>query len=33
VHWFFKRAQLDAALLGGGSRARIGLARLVAGSR
>jgi alkylation response protein AidB-like acyl-CoA dehydrogenase len=33
VHWFFKRAQLDAALLGGGSRARIGLARLVAGHR
>ena len=33
VHWLFKRAQLDAALIGGGSRARIALARLVAGSR
>ena len=33
VHWLFKRAQLDAALLGGGSRARIALARLVAGRR
>ena len=31
VHWLFKRAQLDAALLGGGSAARIALARLVAG--
>jgi len=31
VHWLFKRAQLDAALLGGGSTARIALARLVAG--
>ena len=30
VHWLFKRAQLDAALLGGGSTARIALARLVA---
>jgi alkylation response protein AidB-like acyl-CoA dehydrogenase len=31
VHWLYKRAQLGAALLGGGSRARIALARLVAG--
>jgi alkylation response protein AidB-like acyl-CoA dehydrogenase len=30
VHWLYKRAQLDAALLGGASRARIALARLVA---
>ena len=30
VHWLFKRAQLDAVLLGGGSAARIALARLVA---
>jgi alkylation response protein AidB-like acyl-CoA dehydrogenase len=30
VHWLFKRAQLDAMLLGGGSPARIALARLVA---
>jgi alkylation response protein AidB-like acyl-CoA dehydrogenase len=33
VHWLYKRAQLDAALIGGGSRARIALARLVAGRR
>ena len=33
VHWLYKRAQLDAALLGGGSRARIALARLVAPGR
>jgi alkylation response protein AidB-like acyl-CoA dehydrogenase len=30
VHWLFKRAQLDAALLGSGSRHRIALARGVA---
>jgi alkylation response protein AidB-like acyl-CoA dehydrogenase len=30
VHWLFKRAQLDAALLGSGSRHRIALARAVA---
>jgi alkylation response protein AidB-like acyl-CoA dehydrogenase len=30
VHWLYKRAQLDAALLGSASSARIGLARLVA---
>jgi alkylation response protein AidB-like acyl-CoA dehydrogenase len=30
VHWLYKRAQLDAALLGGASQARIALARLVA---
>jgi len=30
VHWLYKRAQLDAALLGGASSARIALARLVA---
>ena len=27
MHWLFKRAQLDAALLGGASAARIALAR------
>jgi alkylation response protein AidB-like acyl-CoA dehydrogenase len=31
VHWLFKRAQLDAALLGGASTQRARLARLVAG--
>jgi len=30
VHWLYKRAQLDAALLGGSASARIALARLVA---
>jgi alkylation response protein AidB-like acyl-CoA dehydrogenase len=30
VHWLFKRAALDAALLGGSSRHRIALARLAA---
>jgi alkylation response protein AidB-like acyl-CoA dehydrogenase len=30
VHWLYKRAQLDAALLGSASSARIALARLVA---
>ena len=33
VHWLFKRAQLDAALLGGASAHRARLARLVAGVR
>jgi alkylation response protein AidB-like acyl-CoA dehydrogenase len=28
VHWFYKRAQLDAALLGGAARHRAALARL-----
>ena len=31
VHWLYKRAQLDAALLGGGRRHRARLARIVAG--
>jgi len=31
VHWLFKRAQLDAALLGGATTQRARLARLVAG--
>jgi alkylation response protein AidB-like acyl-CoA dehydrogenase len=31
VHWLFKRAQLDAALLGGASTQRARLAKLVAG--
>ena len=31
VHWLFKRAQLDAALLGGASTQRARLAQLVAG--
>jgi alkylation response protein AidB-like acyl-CoA dehydrogenase len=31
VHWLFKRAQLDSALLGSGSAARIALARARAG--
>jgi alkylation response protein AidB-like acyl-CoA dehydrogenase len=30
VHWLYKRAQLDAALLGGGKRHRAALARLAA---
>jgi hypothetical protein len=30
VHWLYKRAQLDATLLGGASEARIALARMVA---
>ena len=30
VHWLYKRAQLDAALLGSAASARIALARLVA---
>jgi alkylation response protein AidB-like acyl-CoA dehydrogenase len=30
VHWLYKRAQLDAALLGSASAARIALARTVA---
>jgi alkylation response protein AidB-like acyl-CoA dehydrogenase len=30
VHWFYKRAQLDAALLGGSSRHRRALARIAA---
>jgi alkylation response protein AidB-like acyl-CoA dehydrogenase len=30
VHWLYKRAQLDAALLGGGRRHRAALARLAA---
>ena len=30
VHWLFKRAQLDAALLGGGSAHRARLARIAA---
>ena len=29
VHWLYKRAQLDAALLGSATAARIGLARAV----
>jgi len=33
VHWFFKRAQLDAGLLGSGAAARIALARRVAAQR
>jgi alkylation response protein AidB-like acyl-CoA dehydrogenase len=33
VHWLYKRAQLDAALLGSGSGHRIRLARLVAARR
>jgi alkylation response protein AidB-like acyl-CoA dehydrogenase len=33
VHWLYKRAQLDAALLGGASAARIALARGAAASR
>jgi len=33
VHWLYKRAQLDAALLGGASSARIALARLVAATQ
>jgi hypothetical protein len=28
VHWLFKRAQLDSALLGGGGRHRAALARI-----
>jgi alkylation response protein AidB-like acyl-CoA dehydrogenase len=32
VHWLYKRAQLDAALLGPAPAARIALARTVAGS-
>jgi hypothetical protein len=31
VHWLFKRAQLDATLLGGASVHRARLARLAAG--
>jgi alkylation response protein AidB-like acyl-CoA dehydrogenase len=31
VHWLYKRAQLDSALLGGGRRHRARLARIVAG--
>ena len=31
VHWLYKRAQIDAALLGGGRRHRARLARIVAG--
>ena len=31
VHWLYKRAQLDAALLGGARRHRAALARIVAG--
>ena len=30
MHWLYKRAQLDAALLGGASSARTALARAVA---
>ncbi len=30
VHWFYKRAQLDAALLGGGKRHRARLAKILA---
>ena len=30
MHWLYKRAQLDAALLGAAAPARIALARLVA---
>jgi alkylation response protein AidB-like acyl-CoA dehydrogenase len=33
VHWLFKRAQMDAALLGAASRHRIALARRVAAAR
>jgi alkylation response protein AidB-like acyl-CoA dehydrogenase len=33
VHWLYKRAQLDAALLGSGSAHRIALARRVAAAR
>ena len=33
VHWYFKRAQLDAGLLGSGAAARIALARRVAAQR
>jgi alkylation response protein AidB-like acyl-CoA dehydrogenase len=33
VHWLFKRAQMDAALLGSGSRHRIALARGAAAAR
>jgi alkylation response protein AidB-like acyl-CoA dehydrogenase len=32
VHWLYKRAQLDAALLGGAATARIALARSLAGA-
>jgi alkylation response protein AidB-like acyl-CoA dehydrogenase len=31
VHWLYKRAQIDVALLGGARRARATLARLAAG--
>ena len=31
VHWLYKRAQLDAALLGGARRHRVALARIAAG--
>jgi alkylation response protein AidB-like acyl-CoA dehydrogenase len=31
VHWLYKRAQLDAALLGGAGRHRAALARIGAG--
>ncbi len=33
VHWLYKRAQLDAALLGGAGHHRIALARIAASSR
>jgi alkylation response protein AidB-like acyl-CoA dehydrogenase len=33
VHWLYKRAQLDAALLGGATAARTALARMVAARR
>jgi len=33
VHWLYKRAQLDAAMLGAASGHRIRLARLVAEQR
>ncbi|MDQ6606284.1 MAG: acyl-CoA dehydrogenase, partial [Actinomycetota bacterium] len=31
VHWLYKRAQLDAVLLGGAARHRAALARVAAG--
>jgi hypothetical protein len=31
VHWLYKRAQIDAALLGGGKRQRARLAALLGG--
>ncbi len=33
MHWLFKRAQLDAQLLGAAGEHRVRIARLVAGQR